>query len=63
MYAPDGDVVSTWGQGCEGSPELVPAELQQNVFASNFIIGGSTKAKNWMDLAIKIINTSATLFK
>ena len=46
MYAPDGDVVSTWGQGCEGSPELVPAELQQNVFASNFIIGGSTKAKN-----------------
>ena len=46
MYAPDGDVVSTWGQGCEWSPELVPAELQQNVFAFNFIIGGSTKAKN-----------------
>ena len=50
MYAPDGDVVSTWGQGCEGSPELVSAELRQNVFA--FIIGGSTKVKKWMDPAI-----------
>lgn len=32
MYAPvGGDVVPTQGQDCEGSPEVVPAEMRQNV--------------------------------
>jgi len=32
MSAPvGGDVVPTRGQDCEGSPEVVPAEMRQNV--------------------------------